>query len=334
MKKFYAALMLLLLLSVPCSAAVPSEDIVILYTNDVHCGVDDVIGYAGLKYYVDQTKAEHSYVALVDAGDWAHGAALGALSQGEDILDIMNAVGYDFCVPGNHEFDYTWPQFVKFTESLDCGLYSSNIKDLRTGQLFLTPYKIFTYGNVKVAFVGATTPETITTSTPSYFKDDNGEYIYGFCDDPSGAEVISVIQKAVNDAKAEGADYVILVGHLGETTSNENWSAQHIAANLRGIDAVIDGHSHEVTPSLIVYTLDGKAIPITQSGTKLHYIGKVTINTAGTVSTELVASADVTSKDAGISALVNDIKARNEDRLGEHLTDSSFILRAMDDDGK
>ena len=334
MKKFLAVAMLLLLLCVPGSAAVPSEDIIILYTNDVHCGVDDVIGYAGLKYYADQLRQTHNYVTLVDAGDWAQGATMGAISKGAYIVDIMNAVGYDFAVPGNHEFDYTMPQFMKFTVSLDCGMYSSNFTDLTTNSLVLTPYKILTYGNVKVAFVGACTPESITKSTPSFFKDSNGEYIYGFGGGTDGSEMVSQIQKAVNDAKAEGADYVIVVGHLGDGIGliNDNWSSSSVVSRLSGIDAFIDGHSHAVVPSNIVQALDGKNVPITQSGTKLNYIGQVTISTSGQVTTGLISSADVTGKDAQITSLITNIKTRYAAQLAEVLTHSDFILRAMDDE--
>ena len=336
MKKFLAVTMLLLLLCVPGSAATPTEDIIILYTNDVHCGVDDAIGYAGLKYYADQLRQTHSYVTLVDAGDWAQGATMGAISKGSSIVDIMNAVGYEFAVPGNHEFDYTMPQFMKFTESLDCGMYSSNFTDLTTNTLVLNPYKILTYGDVKVAFVGACTPESITKSTPSFFKDSNGEYIYGFGGGTDGSEMVAQIQKAVNDAKAEGADYVIVVGHMGGTIAitNPYWSSSSVVSRLSGIDAFIDGHSHEVVPGNIVQALDGKYVPITQSGTKLNYIGQVTISTTGQVSTDLIASVDVTGKDAGITSLINDIKTHYEGVLSEVLTESDFILRAMDDEGK
>ncbi len=260
---------------------------------------------------------------------------MGAISKGSYIVDIMNAVGYDFAVPGNHEFDYTMPQFMKFTVSLDCGMYSSNFTDLTTNTLVLKPYKILTYGNVKVAFVGACTPESITKSTPSFFKDSNGEYIYGFGGGTDGSEMVAQIQKAVNDAKAEGADYVIVVGHMGGTIAitNPYWSSSSVVSRLSGIDAFIDGHSHEVVPGNIVKALDGKDVPITQSGTKLNYIGQVTISTTGQVSTDLIASVDVTGKDAGITSLIKDIKNHYEGVLSEVLTESDFILRAMNDEG-
>ena len=327
------ALLLVAVLCVPSFAAVPDKDIVILYTNDVHCGVDDVIGYAGLEFYKHQVQQITPYVTLVDAGDWAQGAVMGMISQGRYIIEIMNAMNYDLAVPGNHEFDYGWSQFENFAKNLKCGFVSCNLRDLRTGETVFKPYKIFTYGDVKVAFVGACTPESITKSTPSYFMDDSGKYIYDFDGEQTGEKLVASIQKAVDDARAEGADYVIVVGHLGEYEDvTEVWATPFIAPRTRGIDVFIDGHSHEVTPGLLFKNLDGKDVVVTQSGTKLHNIGQVVITTDGRVLTELVS--DVDSRDEKINALVADIKARFEDTLRQKLTYTSFDLRAMDDAGE
>ena len=332
MKKFFALLMVLAVLAVPSFGAVPDKDIVILFTNDVHCGVDDNIGYAGLEWYKHETEKLTPYVALVDAGDWSQGATIGSISQGRYILEIMNAMGYEFAVPGNHEFDYGWGQFESFSRNLKCGFVSCNLRDLRTGEPVFKPYKIFTYGNVKVAFVGACTPESITKSTPSYFMDESGKYIYDFDGDMTGEKLIASIQKAADDARSEGADYVIVVGHLGEYEDvTEVWTTPYIAPRTRGIDAFIDGHSHEVTPSLKFKNLDGKETPIVQTGTKLHNIGRVVIDTKGEVTTGLVSSVD--GKDEKISALIAELKARYEDTLQQTLSYTSFDLRAMDDEG-
>ena len=216
MKKISALLLLLAVMCVPSWGAVPDKDIVILSTNDVHCGVDEVIGYAGVEYYKHEMQKLTPYVTLVDAGDWAQGATIGMIAQGRYILEIMNAMNYEVAVPGNHEFDYGWGMFERLAANLKCGFISCNLMDLRTGKTVFKPYKIFTYGNVKVAFVGASTPESITKSTPSYFMDDAGEYIYDFNGEATGEKLIAAIQKAVDDARAEGADYVIVLGHLGE----------------------------------------------------------------------------------------------------------------------
>ena len=332
MKKFLA-LLLLAVMCVPSFAAVPDKDIVILYTNDVHCGVDDVIGYAGVEYYKHEMQKLTPYVTLIDAGDWAQGATIGMIAQGRYILEIMNAMNYDVAVPGNHEFDYGWSQFENFAKNLKCGFISSNLIDSRTGEPVFAPYKMFTYGDVKVAFVGACTPESITKSTPSYFMDDSGKYIYDFCGDMTGEKLIASIQKAVDSARAEGADYVIVVGHLGEYEDvTEVWAVPYIAPRTRGIDVFIDGHSHEVTPGLVFKNADGKDVTVTQTGTKLHNIGKVTITTDGTVKTELVS--EVEGRDEAINELIANIKRRYEDTLRQVLSYTSFDLRAMDDAGE
>lgn len=278
--------------SFPASAA--DQDVVILYTNDVHCGIDDKIGYAGLSLYKKEMQAQTPYVTLVDAGDAIQGAPIGTLSDGGYIIDIMNQVGYDFAVPGNHEYDYGMPRFLELAGKLNCGYYSSNFMDLKTNSTVFAPYKIITYGDTKVAFVGATTPESFTKSTPAYFQDGSGNYIYGFCEDETGKKLYNQIQQAVTSAKAEGVNYVILVGHLGENGTTDRWTSDQVIKNTNGIDAVIDGHSHEEYTKYIK-NKDGKDVLLTQTGTKLENIGKLTIKTDGTVSNELVSQVPVTA---------------------------------------
>lgn len=274
------------------TAAAADHDIVVLYTNDVHCGVDDNIGYAGLALYKKQMLEQTPYVALVDAGDAIQGAPIGTLSDGGYLIDIMNKVGYDFAIPGNHEFDYGMPRFLELAGKLSCGYYACNFLDLRTGQPVFAPYKMMEFGGTKVAFVGASTPESFTKSTPAYFQDANGSYIYSFCEDESGQKLYGQIQSSVDAARAEGANYVILVGHLGENGTTERWSSDQVIANTNGIDAVIDGHSHETVPSKVVKNKDGKDITLTQTGTKLKDIGRLTIKKDGSITTELVSKVE------------------------------------------
>ncbi len=264
------------------------QDIVVLYTNDVHCGIDDNIGYAGLALFKKEMQAQTPYVTLVDAGDAIQGAPIGTLSDGGYLIDIMNQAGYDFAVPGNHEYDYGMPRFLELAGKLSCGYYSSNFMDLRTGSTVLAPYKMFTYGATRIVFVGATTPESFTKSTPAYFQDGNGNYIYGFCEDENGQKLYTQIQAAVNSARAEGADYVVLVGHLGENGTTEQWTSDNVIKNTTGIDACIDGHSHEAYGKYLK-NKDGKDVLLTQTGTKLKNIGKLTIHTDGTITNELVS---------------------------------------------
>ena len=269
------------------TAQAAEQDIVILYTNDVHCGVDDNIGYAGLALYKKEMQAQTPYVTLVDAGDAIQGAPIGTLSDGGYIIDIMNQVGYDFAIPGNHEFDYGMPRFLELSGKLNCGYYSCNFTNLATGAPVFAPYKMMDYGDTQVAFVGVSTPESFTKSTPTYFQDANGNYIYGFCEDESGQALYNQVQVTVDAANAQGADYVILVGHLGNGGVSGQWSSEAVIKNTNGIDAVIDGHSHE-TYDKTFPNKDGEQIVVTQTGTKLKNIGKMTIKPDGTITTEMV----------------------------------------------
>lgn len=269
------------------TAQAAEQDIVILYTNDVHCGVDDNIGYAGLALYKKEMQAQTPYVTLVDAGDAIQGAPIGTLSDGGYIIDIMNQVGYDFAIPGNHEFDYGMPRFLELSGKLNCGYYSCNFMNLAAGAPVFAPYKMMDYGDTQVAFVGVSTPESFTKSTPTYFQDANGNYIYGFCEDESGQALYNQVQVTVDAANAQGADYVILVGHLGNEGISGQWSSEAVIKNTNGIDAVIDGHSHE-TYDKTFPNKDGEQIVVTQTGTKLQNIGKMTIKPDGTITTEMV----------------------------------------------
>lgn len=271
------------------TAFAADKDIVVLYTNDVHCGVDDNIGYAGLALYKKEMQQQTPYVTLVDAGDAIQGAPIGTLSEGGYIIDIMNYVGYDVAVPGNHEFDYGMPRFMDLAGKLKCGYNSCNFISKATGQPVFEPYKMLTYGDTKVAYVGICTPESFTKSTPAYFQDGAGNYLYSFCEDETGQSLYNQVQSSVDAARKDGADYVIAVGHLGETGVTQRWSSVAVVQNTDGIDAFIDGHSHEVTPSMPVKNKDGKEVTITQTGTKLKNIGKMTIKPDGTIQTELIS---------------------------------------------
>lgn len=273
----------------PVTAFGADQDIVVLYTNDVHCGVDDNIGYAGLALYKKQMQQQTPYVTLVDAGDAIQGAPIGTLSEGGYLIDIMNYVGYDVAVPGNHEFDYGMARFLDLAGRLNCGYYACNFMDKITVTTVFAPYKMMTYGDTKIAYVGVSTPESFTKSTPAYFQDSAGNYIYSFCEDESGQGLYNQIQASVDAARNEGAGYVILVGHLGETGVTDRWSSVNIIKNTTGIDVCIDGHSHETTPSMTVKSRDGRDVIITQTGTKLNNIGKLTIRTDGTIISELVS---------------------------------------------
>ena len=294
------------------------HDVVILHTNDTHCGIEENMGYAGLVWYENQMKEETPYVTLVDAGDAIQGAPVGTLSEGEYLVQIMNKAGYDFAVPGNHEFDYGMEKLLGLSARLDCGYSACNFVNLPSKTQVFAPYRIMEYDDIQVAFVGVATPESITKSTPAYFQDQFGRYRFSFCEDETGEALYSQVQSAVDQARGEGADYVIMVGHLGDNGITEKWSSRSVIANTTGIDAAIDGHSHEVWVENVPNE-NGEMVVLTQTGTKFANIGKLTITTDGQIQASHVSAVTDAegnpAKDAEMESFINGIKSQYEESL-------------------
>ena len=262
----------------------------VLYTNDVHCAVS---GYSTLAAYRAQLMEEGYDVITVDAGDAIQGEAIGSMTEGSAIVDLMNTVGYDFAVPGNHEFDYGMDRFLELAENeAEYTYLSSNFKDLRTGETVFEPYEIVEMNGEDVAFVGISTPETYTKSTPTYFQDENGNYIYSFSED----ELYDTVQDAADSARAAGADKVIAVGHLGIEGTTEGWKSVDVIANTTGIDAFIDAHSHETIRSDTYKNKNGENVTLTSTGTKFADFGVMKLEEDGTITTELLTLEDVNTE--------------------------------------
>lgn len=322
-------LTLLFCLLLPLTALTAGKEIIILHTNDIHCGVSNNLCIDKVSQYKkDLQKAGHP-VALVDAGDAIQGAPVGKLSSGESIIKIMNAAGYDFAIPGNHEFDYGMGQFLKLASQLKCGYYCANLTDLKTGKLVLKPYKIIRLGDKKIGFVGVTTPQTITSSTPKYFQDKNGNFIYGFMEDTNGEKLYQAVQEAVDNARSDGADYVFLAGHLGSNGSLPRWSSSTVAANTYNIDAVIDGHSHEqYVPPYKITNKAGKDVTIVQTGTKLQTLGRITIGADGSLSFALIR--DLLPGDPKVARVVAKENKRFERILNQPVGEALVELTSDD----
>ena len=250
-KKVFAVLlavvMLLGMIVVPAAAKAegeePEKEIVILYTNDVHCGVTDGMGYVGVARVKAALEAAGKEVILVDNGDAVQGDVIGTLSKGEAIVELMNDVGYDVATIGNHEFDYGMDQFKKNVSLAKFQYVCCNFLDDK-GAAVLKPYTIIEKAGKKIAFVGIDTPEAFTKSTPKYFQDAEGNYIYSFCEGNNGQDLYNKVQATVDAARAEGADYVIALAHLGIDYQSEPWTASKVIENTTGIDVMLDGHSH------------------------------------------------------------------------------------------
>ncbi len=256
--------------------------ILFLFTNDVHCGVDQGFGYAGLQEMRSALEKQGYAVALVDCGDSIQGDALGTMTRGEEPSDLMNRMGYDVAVPGNHDFDYGMAQFLSLAEKAAFPYVCCNFR--HEGQLVFEPYTILELGGKKIAFAGVTTPKTITSSTPKYFQNEAGEFVYDFMQDETGEGVYSALQNAAQAARAEGADYVVALSHLGNKAGTAPWTYGDVISNTSGIDVMLDGHSHD-TDMLFVKNADGNPIPRVSCGTKLACVGWCRITADGALST-------------------------------------------------
>ena len=331
------ALILALSLAVPSFAA-EGDGIVVLFTNDVHCTSDDGMSYAAVAGYKAEMEAQYGadYVTLVDDGDAIQGGILGSMSQGSWIVDIMNQVGYDLAIPGNHEFDFGMDTFLDIVQNqADYTYLSCNFVD-EDGDPVLDAYQIISYGDVDVAYVGISTPETLTKSAPAYFQDENGNYIYGFCQGGDGQELYDQVQETVDAARAEGADYVVALAHLGVDGQSSPWMSTEVIANTTGIDAMLDGHSHTVVPSQTVENADGEEVLLAQTGTKAESIGKLVIAPDGTMTAELVALADVdTTSEAYTTAqtYIQRIQAQYQEMASEVVATSDVLLTINEADG-
>lgn len=303
----------------------PLKTIVILYENDVHCAID---GYAVMAGYRNAI-ADTAWVGLVSAGDYLQGGPAGALSHGGYIIDIMNEMGYDAVGLGNHEFDFSGPRLFELIEKLKAPVVCCNLFDAMTEEQIFPSYSIRYYGPKKVAFVGVLTPETVDAESYAFYDEDN-ILLY----DLHPEDVYERVQKAAQEARDAGADYVIVLSHMGEENVKCEIGSKDLVASTRGIDAVIDGHSHETIACDMLPNLDGTLIPVTQTGTGFANIGKLVITTDGKISTELVPLEEITSFDATVAGKVAEIEQEMDIITSQKLADSDVVLRINSPEGE
>lgn len=335
MKLHKKLLSALLALSVLFTLVIPVQattDIVILYTNDVHTYIDNTVGEG------NENNLTYSKVAvlkdsipnsiLVDAGDHIQGTAFGSMDDGATIVKLMNAAGYDVATLGNHEFDYNMDGCFATIEAADFPYISSNFyheKDGIAGSTVLDSYHIIEKNGKKIAFVGITTPESFTKTTPAYFQDANGNYIYGIAGGNDGSALYDAVQKGIDAAKTAGADYIIALGHLGIDPSSAPWTSREVIANTTGLDAFIDGHSHSVIPMEEVIDEAGETVILTQTGQYLNAIGMLTLKADGAIATKLLSGNDL----AGIQTNP-DVKAMENEWIEEVNTKLGKVIGYTD----
>ena len=305
-------------------------DVTILYTNDVHTYIDNkspkptYAAIAALKKSIEDTGRD---VLLVDAGDHIQGTAYGSMDDGATIIELMNEAGYDLATPGNHEFDYGMARAKAVLREADFPYVSCNWIDLRTGFNVLPSVKFFFVGGRKIAFVGVTTPETFTKSTPAYFMNDaQTKYIYDILGGEDGQKLYDAVQEAIDKAEFWGADTIIGLGHLGVDPSSSPWTSEEVIAHTHGFTAFIDGHSHTVMANKQVTDASGKAVTLTQTGSYFKNIGKMTVGADGTITTELIDTYE--GLDAAVAATASNWISAVDDMLGEEIAvgDTKFYI--------
>ena len=309
------SVMLLLGCAAMAEEAAPAltKDVVVLFTSDVHCGIEQGWGYAGLAALRD-AMAKENHVLLVDNGDAIQGEPVGTMTKGEALIELMNAVGYDIAAPGNHEFDYGMERFLELTKKANFPYISANFN--KEGELVFAPYVIKEFDGVKIAFVGISTPKTLTSSTPAYFMDDAGNFVYGFYQDETGEMLYAAVQSAVDAAIAEGAAYVVAMAHTGNEAECAPWTYADIIGNTTGIDAYLDGHSHD-KDQVVMKNKAGKDVLRAACGTKLEGIGYLRIAADGTMNAGVhewkydFAAAELIKNDV-TTAVANATAALNE----------------------
>lgn len=315
-----------------------ADDIVILYTNDVHANITGgsskapTLTYEQVAWY--RNNLQTPYSLLVDAGDAIQGEAISTLTHGEAIVEVMNAAGYDYATFGNHEFDYGMDQLLDtIVPAAKYQYLTCNFARLDgTAIAGVKPYAIETFGSKKVAVIGISTPESFVKSTPTYFQDKDGNYIYTFAEGNNGQDLYDSVQKTIDAAKKDGADYVVAVAHLGIDESSEPWRSTDVIANTTGLDAVLDGHSHSTIPQEIVKSKDGKNVILSSTGTKLNNLGKLTISADGKIHSELISDREI-EKDAKTKEVVDKIVAEFQALLNKVVAHTDVDLTTQNPEG-
>lgn len=312
--------------------AFANDEVVILYTNDVHTYINQGITYSKLA----ALKATYENALLVDAGDHIQGTAYGAMDKGATVTKLMNEAGYDLATLGNHEFDYNMSGCIATVERADFPYVSCNFyheKDGVAGDNVLDSYKVFDVSGIKIAIIGITTPETFSKTTPGYFQNENGEYIYGIAGGNDGKALYDSVQKAIDEASLE-ADVIIALGHLGVDLSSAPWTSEEVIANTSGLDAFIDGHSHHTIPMKEVKDKNGETVVLTQTGQYFAAVGKMTVTKDG-IKTELLSAEDFENivPDEKVSAIEEDWKNQINEKLGEVIGKTEVVFDNYDEEG-
>jgi len=303
----------------------PQSPVVILFENDVHCAVE---GYAKMAALKAEEQVHTPYVTVVSSGDFVQGDVIGSVTEGESIVGIMNRVGYDFVAPGNHEFDFGMERLQEIARDLQAEELCANFTSNKTQEPVFKPYIIVDYGGCKIAFIGLITPSTATSVIPKTFQDGEGNVAYGF----NSANLFTCAQQWIDKSRRDGADYVIVLSHLGDIKEGDYPTSVEFIGNTIGVDVVLDGHSHSVIPDSLVLDKEGKQVLLASTGTRFEFVGKLELSVEGKFTSELLP-AETLKDDLEIAAFVNELKEgvlAAGDRIVGYLEEDLFALDSND----
>lgn len=315
------AILIVALFPASISAAKNTDDIIILYENDVHCAVE---GYSILSALKKELLETYEHVGVVSSGDFVQGGPLGSVSKGEYIIELMNLVGYDAITLGNHEFDYTISRLDELVALMDTKPICCNFQKIGEDTSYFDPYSIISYGEVKVAYVGITTPSTVSSTPPAQYKDENGNFIFTFNPDTYS----EILQKNVDAALAEGADYVVVLSHVGD--QEPIYSVMDMISKTTGVDVFLDAHSHSVIEGKTLTNAIGEEVIFSSTGTQFNYIGKLTLSENG-ITTELISTKEYQKTDPVVDEHLTKIKEKY-DKIGNRVIGRTEVDLIMQDE--
>ena len=319
----FALSVIFILSLLTCMGFAPKSDaIVILYENDVHCAIE---GYSKLAAMKKELSEQYNYVGVVSSGDYLQGGSLGVISRGEYIVNIMNIVGYDAITLGNHEFDYKIPRLMELYEIMETKPVCSNFKKVGEDKPVFDAYRIVSYGDVDIAYVGVTTPHTLTAASTGQFLGENGEFAYNF----SQNNLYETVQKSIDEAKNEGADIIVAITHLGYMENGLMWPVDEFVANTCGLDVVLDAHSHSVIEGVAMTDKNGNDVIVTSTGTKFASIGKMTIS-GDEIKTELIPTESYEKTDPEVDEYIKKI-SEEYSKMGERVVGKAEVRLNMTD---
>ena len=300
-------------------------EILILFENDVHCSIE---GYSKISAMKNEYSSTADYVGVVSVGDFIQGGSIGAVSQGEYIVDLMNMVEYDAITLGNHEFDYKLPRLAELSCMMDTKPVCCNFQKIGKERSFFEPYSIVSYGDIDIAYIGVTTPSTINSSTPTQFKDAQGNYLYTF----NAENLYDIVQSNINEVKNKGAEYIIGLSHMGYYDGKQQEDVIDLIENTSGFDVVLDGHSHSVIEKMVVDDEKGNDVILSSTGSNFQNIGQLRIK-GNNISTKLVETETYKKTNNKIDEYIQTIQEEYEILGNRIIATSDVNLITHDGDG-